>query len=51
MNKQTKLWVFNLAMLAFFIFVVFIPINDGRTLFKSEMDKLMGATMTGESAK
>lgn len=51
MNKQTKLWVFNFIMLVFFIFVVFIPINDGRTLFKTGMDKLMGVTMVEDNEK
>ena len=42
MGKETKLWVFNIAMLIFFIFVVFVPVKGGDTVFKICMDKIMG---------
>ncbi len=44
MEKETKLWVFNIAMLIFFIFVVIVPIKGGDTVFKICMDKIMGVT-------
>lgn len=51
MNKKTKLWIFNFAMLALFLFAVVIPINDGKTLFKTGMDKIMGVTSVRGSSE
>ena len=51
MDKQVKLWIFNIVMLVFFIFVVFIPLNDGKTLFTTGMDKLLGVADKNKEAQ
>ena len=51
MNKKTQAWIFNIVMLVVFILIVFVPIYDGKTLFKVGMDKVMGVEVSEQSSK